>query len=155
MSESIFTRKTEGGSIVTPPSCEVKMTDGGLQLRFKLPTGGKVSISEAPPEGKIEKRGHYHRGLLEVYTVHSGEIRILYRDQYGRFEQVILSHQYADACCFEVQKGVCHAISQGPCAVFTTQTIGTPVGNPERNGNDWYLADEGFQKKAEEYFSEK
>jgi hypothetical protein len=143
-----FSRSTEGGNIVVTPQCEVKMVGGDLQLRYKLPTGGKVSISQARKEGNADSRGHYHKGLTEVYTVHEGWLKLLLGDLAGL---KVITLEPAINCSFTVNNGIPHGIIKGPGTVFVTQTIGTPQGNKDRKNNDWYLASESFNALMLEY----
>ncbi len=142
---SIFTRLTDSGKIITQPTCEVKTTGGGLQLRYKLPTGGKISISESGEKPKIDK-AHFHKGLVEIYTIHKGIIYI--------FTEVVLNTScivtldVEGECVYVAERNKMHSVLQMPGAVFTTQTVGTPVPNPERGNNDWCLANSEFSRKA-------
>jgi len=148
----LFSRKTQGGVIYTPPACEVKVTEGGaVQYRWRLPTGGKMSLSIAPPDGKVDKQGHYHKGLTEVYSVHAGQLVLIQQKPPCGLAAITI------ACndTFVVFSGVCHAIIQTPGTVFVTQTIGTPVPNVSRKGNDWYPAEGDFNLRMRAYFSEK
>lgn len=150
MLKSLFIRETDGGLVITPPTCEVKRTKGGLQFRWKLPTGGKMSISEAPEEGKIDT-AHFHKGLQEIYVVHFGCLKIFYIN--GNYYKLdILTPEKKQI--FVAKPNVPHAVAQGSFAVFTVQTVGIPISNPERNNNDWYPATDEFSKKALNAFAQ-
>ena len=149
---NLFSRKTEGGVIYIPPACEVKVTEGGAkQFRWRLPTGGKMSLSVAPENGKADRRGHFHKGLTEVYTVHAGQIGILWQCGASFVVNIVILDAKFD-CTFTVSADVRHAVLQTSGSVFVTQTIGTPVPNSNRGGNDWYAAEDEFNREIKKYF---
>ncbi len=150
----LFSRKTQGGTIYIPPLCKVKVVDDSMQFRYKLPTGGKLALCVAPQYGKADKEGHFHKGLVEVYTVHLGWLEIIFQDASGGEIEHTVVEPYGTSCSFVASTGMRHAIIQGPETVFVVQTIANhkPVPNPEKNGNDWYPAEEKFNELVREHF---
>lgn len=141
-------RKTRGGgAIVTVPTCEVKMAGDGLQLRYKLPTGGKISICEMPSCLSNLENGHYHKGLKEVYTVHSGEL-LLFEKVKKTGAILLFKLTPDDNCNHLVLPRVEHTIIKYPGVFFTVQTVGTPVPNLNRGGNDWFPASDDFNSRV-------
>ena len=61
---SKLSRGTDGGGVIyTAPTIETKVNRGVIQYRFKHPAlGGKLSLSEAPPDGSVDKKGHHDKG---------------------------------------------------------------------------------------------
>jgi len=51
-------------------------------------------------------------------------------------------------CTHVVPPTMVHTTYQPIRAVFVTQTVGSPMGNQERNGNDWYKASSDFTRQA-------
>jgi len=145
---AVFSRETDGGSVISVPAPEVKLTRGALQIRWKLSTGGKVSISEPYVDGRIDK-AHFHKGLVEIYTVHEGWIAICF-DQGMALGLTVCCIKPGNSCTFVARRSMAHAVYQPLGAVFVTQTVGKPVPNPERNNNDWYPTDASTQARYEE-----
>ena len=139
---SQFVRKTQGGKVITPPVLEVKDTVMGLQFRFKLPSGGKMSISECISKDGTLESGHFHKGLREVYVVHDGMIELFVKNKVGKVDRIVMTPDFV--CSYCVEAGIEHTIIKHPDTLFAVNTIGNPIPNKNRGGNDWYFASQEF-----------
>ena len=117
-----------------------KMANGEERRRVRFPAGTRVSETVAEDWDSVEgnfpwQDAHYHRGLTEHYFVQSGWVGFLFeKDRKLQWQKV----ETGGHVCFLPK--VPHMVLMGPEAVMATLLIGTPVGNPDRKGDDWWPA---------------
>ena len=83
---------------------------------------------------------HHHRGKTEVYVLLSGWAAFVWTDA-DQAKWGIISEP-GEAMAFT--PGCDHNVLLGPDSHIGTMIFGEPVGNPDRNDNDWWPAPEGF-----------
>ncbi len=88
------------------------------------------------------QNAHHHKGLVEIYIIQDGWIVV---SECTRSDmRVIRTYKTGDV--FTSAIGVDHNIYISKGTVIHTVQYGTPVGNPEKNGRDWYPASEKFNE---------
>lgn len=137
----------------TGPELTVKhkvMENGEERCSFALRDGGECIITIAAKTGGWQN-AHYHggpnaliglsdEGLHEHYVVYSGWMAVaMWGDKAGGQLLEIYTVKANDSLMF--QPGVEHNIYLPAGAVIFTIKTGTPVGNPEKKGNDWWSDD--------------
>lgn len=131
------------------------MPNGEVRTRMKLPNGVATTITEMPHwdprDGLPWQEEHFHRGLTECYLIIKGSLILVYNDgsvgvEYLRSEGVFQSKIFIP--------GEHHLVLSSPGCVFQTTTYGIPIGNPDKNRNDWWPGDGVLLKYAKEKFKD-
>lgn len=134
-------------TLETMPNGEVRAALRDIRL-------GADYIRTMLSEGQdaVWQNPHYHggpdalktrQGLRETYTVLKGWIAYAeLRD--GK----VVVHFCQAGETFTSEPGVEHNVMMGPGAVIHTTKHGTAVGNPEKNGADWWPASTDFEAKV-------
>ena len=117
-----------------------------LERRFRLraPDGSayiRTEVNDDQPGGW--QNAHHHKGVRETYIVQKGWIVAV---EAHLLRTVV--HVYWPGNIFTAEPGVDHNVYMPRGAVIHTVQHGTPVGNPEKNGNDWYPATEAFDRST-------
>lgn len=131
------------------------MPSGEQRFRMRPKTGlytSSVILTVADPiqdDGSYPgwQQAHSHKGTIEFYSVIYGQIGIVRVTQNGVIGYVVEAGENTQ--CFKL--GDVHNILPGASAEFLTwQTIDEEgVGNPERQGNDYWPAGDSFDSEAE------
>lgn len=131
------------------------MQNGEVRKRKKYPSG--VSISETTSskwakESKIPwQNAHYHRGLVEEYTLNKGVLVIVYQKNGSNTSHVrILRSEGSVITCNPYES---HIVLLGPSTEISTKLSGKPVGNPSRKNNDWWPIEVANIKGAEKHMN--
>lgn len=105
------------------------------EQRFSVPfPNGEWILTVAGREGGWQN-AHYHKGIHEHYVVHRGWIGLAFENG---------SEDGFGLCKFEVSDHTTfipdevHNFYLPPGAVISTVKSGKPVGNPDKNDNDWW-----------------
>jgi hypothetical protein len=115
-----------------------RMDNGELQFRLRAPDGAAYIRTEAGVESAWQN-AHAHKGIRETYIVERGWL--VAAEAHQQHKTVRL---YLPGAIFTSEPGVDHNVFLPRGAVIHTVQHGTPVGNPERNGNDWFPSSVGF-----------
>lgn len=121
-----------------------EMPNGELrrQVQFEgIPA--HITFTEADQGGWQES--HLHKGLTEVYTIVAGGARFVVRSS-GVVD-------LAQGMTITIKPGDSHNVALARGAVMSTLVFGEPVGNPDKKGNDWWPADEEFDRWMKEVIS--
>lgn len=127
------------GGILTRKS----QPNGEIRTRLKFDGGYVTTVTEigkwnwwdgAPPW----QEGHSHRGLSEVYFVLEGWVVVVKGSDITGDRYIANVVGVGESVHFH--PGEEHFVLPGPLSVFQTMILGTPEGNPEKAGNDWWPA---------------
>lgn len=111
------------------------MENGEKRLRMRLPEG----VYNYTYDGRGWQNAHHHKGVCETYIVERGWIGVIeLRD--GRRHSFIKRAGEV----FTAEPGIDHNVYVPRDAVIHTVQHGTPVGNPLKEGNDWYPSPDDF-----------
>jgi mannose-6-phosphate isomerase-like protein (cupin superfamily) len=116
------------------------MPNGETRTRLKFKTG-LISTVTQMPEWKWEdgipwQEAHFHKGLTERYVVLSGWMAYVLEVVPAGYTP----HQVRAGELITFGSGQEHLILLSPGAVVLTTLMGNPVGNPERENQDWWPA---------------
>jgi|GEM_PF-3201767 len=117
---------------------------GETRLRFKGASGDKLVHTIAIPTPYVQDGAHSYKGLVARYVLLRGWIAMLHAAPGGAHMLPEIDILSTRGETFEVQPCTQHTVMTGPNAQFLTFIEGTPVPNPDKNGNDWWPADEKF-----------
>jgi mannose-6-phosphate isomerase-like protein (cupin superfamily) len=133
---------------------QCKDMNGG-ELRTRLSScGHDVTITQLSEDSEPKwQEAHFHKGISETYFVAAGKILMVF-EKNGRKRHMVMKE--GDVITFYPHEP--HTLQLFPGVVFHTMKSGTSIGNPDRNGNDWFPAPE-FEAwvddaRREEKFSE-
>jgi mannose-6-phosphate isomerase-like protein (cupin superfamily) len=117
-----------------------KMGNGEERRRIVSPAGTRLSETIASDwvkgDGFPWQDAHYHKGRTEHYIVQSGWVTFLFQKEHDHFFIGWETLNEGASLVFPPQTP--HIVLMGPRAVMTTVLTGTGIGNPERNGEDWW-----------------
>ena len=108
-----------------------EMENGEQRYAVTLPTSEWVRTVTGPVGGW--QNAHYHRGLYEHYVVEAGWMAVAHFHDDAEDETRMR--------VWMLQTNQAHNLYLPAGAVINTFKIGTPVGNPDRKGNDWWPHD--------------
>lgn len=114
------------------------MDNGERRIRIKAPDGTAYIRTEMDRDGAWQN-AHYHRGVFETYIVERGWIVAA---EHWKLNQRCAV--YVPGGIFTSRQYVEHNILMPRGAVIHTVQHGRPIGNPDKNGNDWYPASADF-----------
>lgn len=115
-----------------------QMPNGEERRRLVTPSGGRMSETVGPNwkpvSGELPwQDNHYHCGLTEHYIVRHGWAVFLFIENKEKKWRRL---EAGGHIFFEPM--IPHVVLMGPEAVIATVLVGTPIGNPDRNGEDWW-----------------
>lgn len=117
------------------------MENGEERRRVIFPSGVRVSETLAShwekEDGFPWQDVHYHRGLTEHYLVQYDWVGFLFEKDTRLVWQVVQAGEH-----IMFSPGEPHLVLMGPGSVMVTTLLGVPVGNPDRNGEDWWSYDD-------------
>jgi hypothetical protein len=122
--------------------CKFKpMPNGEIRTSMTDPSGTKISITKIPfweiGAGLPWQDAHFHKGVTEHYIVDTGWAGFLFEKGNEPCWQVV---QAGGHISFSPLDG--HVVLLGPGAILFTAQTGIPIGNPDRQGNDWWPVSE-------------
>ena len=122
-----------------------EMPNGETRISALFPGGTRRITTIASGEGGWQV-GHFHKGISEEYSVEKGFMVLAYLCPFKKREtwRPVLK---GDKVLIPPPEP--HNVWLSPGAVITTVQSGKPVGNPFKEGRDWYLAPPGFDKWCE------
>ncbi len=116
------------------------MENGERRLRMRLPNGS-IYIYTDQSVGAWQN-AHHHKGLCETYIIQKGWVVFAeHLDAHG-----YRTHMYRTGDIFTSMPDIDHNVYVSNGSVFHTVQYGTSVGNPERDGKDWYFAGDEFDE---------
>ena len=86
------------------------------------------------------QNAHYHKGIRETYIVERGMMVFASITKGG----VHVVKTYAAGDVVTSKPGISHNVYLFPGTAIHTVKHGVLIGNPEKNGADWYEADPAF-----------
>ncbi len=112
-----------------------KMDNG--EHRYRLMVGDAGYIWTEPPANEQPKwqNAHYHKGIMETYVVQRG--RMAFAEEKDGDRTVRL---YGPGDVVSSVPGHAHNVYLFAGSAIHTVKHGESVGNPEKNGADWYPA---------------
>ncbi|OGI22326.1 MAG: hypothetical protein A2808_01015 [Candidatus Moranbacteria bacterium RIFCSPHIGHO2_01_FULL_55_24] len=115
------------------------MDNGEQRFRLMLNGNGYVWTQPSADQPPAWQNAHLHKGVLETYIVQTGKIAVasLYEG-----ERMVKIYHAGDVVTTELN--VPHNVYLFAGAGIHTVKHGTPIGNPEKSGADWYPADPDF-----------
>ncbi len=124
------------------------MENGEIRTRLVLPDGTRMSHTEMGTydmyAGNLPwQEAHFHRGLIESYTLVTGWAHFIYGQP-----PLSTCHLIEPGQTIKFLPGVPHVVLLGPGAKIITNLFGAPVENSERNNEDWWPADNTFATPA-------
>ena len=133
---------------LTPAECEAlgikfpcsQMDNGEYRFRLMGPDNSGYVRTVMPDSDRGWQNSHFHKGIYETFVVQSGWIGVVYLLPDGIRKVSVL--RMNDVWTF--QPGCSHNIYMSAGAVTHTVKHGTNVGNPAKNGADWYDASADF-----------
>jgi len=147
MSEEIlreeYPRLYHGGNYL-----RAEFTSGRIQTQVETSDGTLLVYTEMSDydmyAGSLPwQEPHTHRGLTESYTLIDGWIHFIYG-----LGTTSSCHFTESGQTIRFLPRVPHVVLLGPKAKLSTVCFGTPIPNPERNGIDWWPADNVFAVPA-------
>jgi hypothetical protein len=121
------------------------MANGEERRRFVSPSGTRMSetvgshwdLNDEFPWQEV----HFHKGLSEYYLVVQGWALFI-----SEHEKLLTTVQLEVGDTIKFDPLVAHVVLLGPGAIITTQLIGQAIGNPDKNGEDWWpVTDKDFR----------
>lgn len=118
-----------------------KMPNGETRTRMKLPDGTATIFTEME-EYSWDKSSlpwqepHFHKGLTECYLVVKGLVCVI--DFFSDNKKPPRCTRYTIGQHFKMWPGQAHCILLSPSAILQTTRYGSPIGNPEKEGKDWW-----------------
>lgn len=115
-----------------------EMPNGETRTRTKFLDGTTSSLTTMGDwpcnESLPWQEAHYHVGLIEDYLVLEGWICIVA----CRLGERPIYMTYRAGTHSRIDPDIAHSVLLGPHTMLVTATHGSPVGNPEKKGNDWW-----------------
>ena len=118
-----------------------EMPNGEIRHRLMHEDGSGYIRTEAGPDGAWQN-AHYHRGVRETYIVQKEWMAFATLMEDGSFEV----HIYFPGEVISSELDQHHNVYLPAYAVIHTVKHGEAVGNPDKNGADWYEARVDFDK---------
>ncbi len=112
------------------------MPNGERRLRAQFPG---VSFHLTTSENGGWQEAHFHKGLVEIYTVLEGRIALILNKVHEPQTGVILKGD-----SITLRPGDSHNVYLFPDTVIITVTYGSPICNSEKGNADWWPAGEEF-----------
>jgi len=115
-----------------------EMPNGQIRFRLLLPSGVEVRVGAEFPKGVSSswEEAHFHTGQAEVLIVHDGKVAIARINRDGTKEVGL----YDKGDIVTILPMVVHNVYPFPGSFMSAIKQGEPVGNPAKNGADWYPA---------------
>jgi hypothetical protein len=119
-----------------------QMPNGEERRRLVTPYGSRMIETKAPHWDPLAdvfpwQDAHLHKGLTEHYIINTGWVDFLFLEGDQSAWQILSAGQH-----IVFPPLVPHVVLMGPDAVMVTVTQGNPVGNPDRNNEDWWPFDD-------------
>ena len=119
-----------------------EMENGEERRRVTFPFGARVSETSASEWNPATdtfpwQDAHYHQGLTEHYLVQFGWAGFLFLKGDQPVWEILKDGQHIVFLPL-----VPHVVLMGPGSVMVTITVGEPMGNPDRKGDDWWPYDD-------------
>ena len=125
-----------------------EMDNGELRFSLTVRGSGYVWTESSKARGEWQN-AHYHLGVGELYIVQYGRMAFVTQSADGtRHVRILLPGDMVATVT-----GEHHNLYLFPDSGIHTVKHGMPVGNPEKNGADWYPADlvfDAWTKKLSE-----
>ena len=119
----------------------VEMDNGELRVRCMQESGSGYIWTEPPSDDQPSwQNAHFHKGVRETYIVQRGMMAFAEKSEKGAYNVELF-------CKGEIvtsSLGCQHNVYLFAGSAIHTVKHGTPVGNPEKGGADWYPADSDF-----------
>lgn len=116
-----------------------QMPNGEQRFYFNMPDNSAYIRTEAGEEGAWQN-SHFHKGVRETYIVQSGWMAFTTLTPDGDYTLRI----YNAGGVVSSQPGEHHNVYLPAAAVIHTVKHSDAIGNPDKDGADWYDADSDF-----------
>jgi hypothetical protein len=118
-----------------------EMPGGAMRYRLTLGTKATFHLTEGGRGGWEE--AHFHKGLYEHYVVMKGKIIVAIEDALADESRISL-RPYHEGEAVTVKPNCVHNVFLCPFSIIAVTKWGEPIGNPAKQGKDWWEADSRF-----------
>lgn len=117
-----------------------KMKNGQTRRRVRM---GDITVTITTASVAAWEDAHFHKGSRETYTVIKGRMALAIED--GKGDSVHRDvHLLSPGMSVTTEVGDAHNVYLYADTVIGVFVYDEPVGNPDRNGNDWWPASPEF-----------